>query len=283
LTNLYGVIGISRQVEFQQRKRDEEMEVVMSKLVFACELIRLDHPVIGVRKMYKMLKPDVVGRDRFESYMLSYGFRVNYKPKYIKTTTPLRYSKHKNLLKGHVVKGINRVWVSDITYFIVLKKVYYIVFIKDVYSRMILGYEVSENMQAETILKALEMAFNNREVGKYNYTLIHHSDKGSQYLSKVYELALKKREVLQSVSNVVYENPYAEVINRIIKKEYLENWITTNLRSMRKNLKRAVINFNEKRPHGSLQEMTPLEYEKSLLDLPLPSRKEMTFYTEESS
>jgi hypothetical protein len=39
LTNLYGVIGISRQVEFQQRKRDEEMEVVMSKLVFACELI----------------------------------------------------------------------------------------------------------------------------------------------------------------------------------------------------------------------------------------------------
>ena len=283
MTNLYGVIGISRQVEFQQRKRDKEMEAVMSKLVFACELIRLDHPVIGVRKMYKMLKPDAIGRDRFESYMLSYGFRVNYKPKYIKTTTPFRYSRHKNLLKGHVVKGINRVWVSDITYFIVLKKVYYIVFIKDVYSRMILGYEVSENMQAETILKALEMAFNNREVGKYNYTLIHHSDKGSQYLSKVYELALKKREVLQSVSNVVYENPYAEVINRIIKKEYLENWITTNLRSMRKNLKRAVINFNEKRPHGSLQEMTPLEYEKSLLDLPLPSRKEMTFYTEESS
>ena len=76
MTNLYGVIGISRQVEFQQRKRDKEMEVVMSKLVFACELIRLDHPVIGVRKMYKMLKPDAVGRDRFESYMLSYGFRV---------------------------------------------------------------------------------------------------------------------------------------------------------------------------------------------------------------
>ena len=94
------------------------------------ELFRLDHPLIGVRKMYKMLKPDFIGIARFESYMLSYRFKINYKLKYIKTATSLRYSNHKNLLKGHVVKGINRVWVSDTTYFIVLKKVYYIVFIK---------------------------------------------------------------------------------------------------------------------------------------------------------
>lgn len=255
----------------------------MGRLVFACELIRMDHPVLGIRKMHSMLCPDGVGRDRFEAYMLSHGFRVAYKEKFIKTTTPLRFSRHKNLLKGLSINNINRVWVSDITYFIVGKAVYYIVFIKDVYSRMVVGYAAAQNMKAETIVKALDMAFKKRGIRKYNKTLIHHSDKGTQYLSNTYEAALCRREVLQSVANVVYENPYAEVINRIIKKEYLEHWATNNITEMKRNLKRAVTNYNEKRPHGSLQKATPLEYEERLLGLPLPNRKEMTFYAEESS
>ncbi len=277
------MLSISRQGCYQQNARDKAWAAQMERLVFACELIRTEHPVLGIRKMHSMLCPDGVGRDRFEAYMLTHGFRVTYKDNFIKTTMPVRFSRHKNLLKGLSINNINCVWVSDITYFIVGKTVYYIVFIKDVYSRMVVGYAANENMKADTIVKALEMAFKKRGIKKYNKTLIHHSDKGTQYLSNIYEAALGRREVLQSVANVVYENPYAEVINRIIKKEYLEHWVTNNLAEMKRNLVRAVTNYNEKRPHGSLLKDTPLQYEQRLLGLPLPNRKEMTFYTEESS
>jgi putative transposase len=283
LIKIYEAAGISRQGYFQQKARDFFLTSKMQKLVFACELIRIEHPVIGCRKMYYMLSPAGIGRDRFEVFMLNNGFRVFYKPKFIKTTTPLRFSKYKNLLKDLKIDNINLVWVSDITYFIVCKTVYYIVFIKDVYSRMIVGYDAAKDMKAATIINALEMAFRKRGIKKYNNKLIHHSDKGTQYLSNIYEAALKKREVLLSVANTVYENPFAEIINRIIKKEYLEHWEIKNLKEMKQKLRKAVVSYNQKRPHGSLQKVTPMKYEENLLNLPLPNRKVMTFYTEEST
>jgi putative transposase len=102
----------------------------------------------------------------------------------IKTTFSSPYSRYRNLLVDKKLTDINQLWTSDLTYFKVGKIFYYIVFIIDVYSRVIVGYSVADNMRAENNVIALQMAFQYRKCSKFNYRLTHHSDRGGQYISE---------------------------------------------------------------------------------------------------
>jgi transposase InsO family protein len=239
---------------------------------------------MGLRTIYTLLKPPEVGRDKFESYFLSKGYRVKKKLTYIKTTRKGGlYWRYKNLMKDRIIKNINQVWVSDITYFLVEGKFYYITLLMDVYSRRIIGYNADKNMYAETTCKTLEMAFKSRKIKNYQGSLIHHSDKGSQYMSQVYLNMLEMYGCKVSVADNAYENSHMERVNGTIKNDYLRHWRIENEEALKKGLARAVRNYNEFKPHAALPEkLPPSKFEESLLHLPAQKLPTVKLYTEES-
>lgn len=169
-----------------------------------------------------------------------------------------------NLTVDLAIRDINQLWTSDITYFqIGVDEYLYIVFIIDVYSRRILGYNVSDNLRAESNLKALGMAIRLRGIEEYD-DLIHHSDKGVQYTSKAYTSLLEKHNIKISMCNIVYENTHIERVNGIIKNEYLTNYSIKTISECKKVLKKSVENYNAFRPHWSLDLKSPITFENEL-------------------
>lgn len=115
----------------------------------------------------------------------------------------------------------HQVLQSDITYFYLNDDSYYIVFILDVYTRKIIGYNVSSNMRHESNIKALKMALKQIDL-KERSNMIHHSDRGSQYGSKAYVKILNDSGIKISMGLKAQDNAFAERINGTIKNEYLK-------------------------------------------------------------
>jgi len=181
-----------------------------------------------------------------------------------------------NLVNGLKLNNVDQLWVSDITYFITPKGVFYIVLILDVYSRRILGYSASDNLLAINNLKALEMAFDARKKMRY-ISLIHHSDKGSQYGSKEYCSTLNRAGIQISMSSTCIENPYAERINGIIKNDYLIGYTVNTLKELDQALSRSVELYNTC-PHGELGMKSPLEFEELLKRIAVDQHPQMQLY-----
>lgn len=242
------------------------------------EVLRVDHPEIGCRKMALMLKQPGWGRDKTESLLMASGFRVIYAPNYIKTTHSVRLRRFGNLIEGLSVKSINRVVQTDITYLWVKDRFYYLVFIIDVYSRFITGYHASCGLEAEANVKALRMMIKLR--GKQNMKgLIHHSDRGSQYNCNEYLSILKEHDIKISMCNEAWENAYTERINRTIKHEYLRHHNIDCLHTLRKQMDKAIKLYNTKRPHWSLPgQMAPATFEDHVNKLSKTKRPIMMIY-----
>ena len=255
MNKLYKNIGISKQAVYQYADRQRVFDQKISQLVIEADLLKEDHPGCGVEKMYHTLKPDFIGRDRFIELFMELGYRVKRQKNYKRTTVtgPIYYP---NLIKGRAVGKPSTVWQSDITYYYVGGEYCYAVFIKDVYTKKIVGYCVSDNMRATANLKALKMA-----LASYKPPGIHHSDRGSQYSSKAYTDLLKDHGIEISMCLSAQDNAYAERINRTIKEEFLDHWKPKNLKDLKKHTARAVAYYNNKRPHNSLNKMSPNEFE----------------------
>jgi transposase InsO family protein len=197
---------------------------------------------------------------------------------WIKTTNSNHnYFKYSNLANGLELNGINQLWVSDITYWIAGQKHYYLLFIMDVYSRRILGYTASQNMYAVNNLKALELSFRIRQVSWFE-RLLHHSDKGSQYCSLEYVKALQIANITISMAGNSLENPYAERLNGIIKNDYLRYFDTSTFAKLCKALDKAVWLYNNEKPHSELDYMSPVNFEKMLLQQNINERKTMVLH-----
>jgi putative transposase len=240
--------------------------------------IRDDHPAMGCRKMALILKGRGWGRDKIEDLLLAGGFRVIYPPNYTKTTHSVRFHRFGNRIEGLILKSINKVVQTDITYLWIKDRFYYLVLIIDVYSRLVVGYHSSCGMEATANMKALSMMIDLR--GKDNIKgLIHHSDRGSQYNCNEYLAMLKKHRIRPSMCNEAWENAYSERINRTIKDEYLKHRKIQCLQSLRKEMDKAIKMYNEKRPHWSLvKQMPPAEFEEYVNKLPKRKRPKVVIY-----
>lgn len=259
-------------------KRHQRKLKASQQFIEKAEALREDHPEMGCRKMALILKQPGWGRDKTEGLLMSSGFRVIYPPNFTKTTNSIGFSRFNNLIEGKELKGINQVIQTDITYLWVKDRFYYLVFIIDVYSRRITGYNASCGMEAEANLQALNMMIQLR--GKENIKgLIHHSDRGSQYNCKKYLCILKEHGIKVSMCIEAWENAYAERINRTIKHEYLRNRDINSLTSLRKELDKAVWLYNDKRPHWSLlQQMAPSKFEDYVDNLQKGKRPKVMIY-----
>lgn len=225
------------------------------EIITEADRIRKRHPGCGVEKIYSLLKPSFIGRDRFIEIMMGAGFRLKKPRNYRRTTYGCKHG-YPNLIKGLVVSAPSTVWQSDITYIPIGNDFYYVVFIIDVYTKNIVGYKVSKNMRAVANVKALAMALTTHQAPS-----IHHSDRGSQYIAAEYISMLKSNKTEISMGLKAQDNAYAERINRTIKEEYLDFWKPKDYEQLKTDIKKAVSHYNNERPHDHLNKRSPVAFE----------------------
>ena len=176
-------------------------------------------------------------------------------------TTDSRHWMHKysNLVKGFDITRPEQLWVSDMTYIRVMNQWGYLSLITDAFSRKIVGYCFRSDMLAIGCSEALQMALDNRSYS--GQTLIHHSDRGSQYCCKEYVAILASHHIDISMTERgdPYENALAERMNGILKGEFNLYNINSNFEQTYQKIAGSIKAYNEVRPHGSCDYLTPCQ------------------------
>ena len=227
--------------------------------------IRRDHPRMSARDIYLKLQPHCMGRDQFERFCMDSGYRIKRLKNFRVTTNSLGVTRFPNMIKDLKVTGVNQVFVSDITYYDMGPKTYYLTFIMDLFNREIVGWSVSDNLRTEsTTLPALLMLITLR--GKVNLKgAIIHSDGGGQYYCNEFKALTRSLGMINSMTEEkVYENSHAERLNGIIKNNYLYPYGPTNIKTLRKLLDKAVLMYNTEKPHKALGKLTPKKFKETV-------------------
>lgn len=259
---IYQSFEISRQAIHQSITHQRRRIQCADKLIIQAQSVRKNHPRMGCRKIAWRIRSKGFGRDKVESLLLQNGFRIKRRVKHVRTTQSQRQVYFPNLIQGIKLNNKNQVVQTDITYYSVGANHYYITFLIDVYTRHIIGYNVGKTLKASENIKALMMAIRTRS-GEKLQGLIHHSDRGSQYINKEYLSLLESNGIEVSMCNYAWENAYGERINRTIKEEYLEPRSIHNFIQLKREVSKAVRLYNHDRSHNGLHDkMSPIEFEK---------------------
>jgi transposase InsO family protein len=118
-------------------------------------------------------------------------------------------------------------------------------------------------------------------LANYEAPMIHHSDRGGQYIYGAYIKLLKDNKCKISMSKSSQDNAYAERINRTIKEEYLDHWRPSDFKTLKQQTEKAVENYNNKRIHNNLDRMKPVEFYKSLGKTNKTNKKVITIFNNE--
>ena len=228
--------------------------------------------VYGAKKVWKQLRREGFGvaRCTVERLMRELELSGVKKGRHFKVTTIGDESLHRpsDLVDRHFVANApNRLWVADLTYVKSHSGWVYVAFIIDVFSRFIVGWQVSNSLRSDLAIDALEMAIFAR--GDDLTGLVHHSDRGVQYLSIRYSERLGEAEIVASVGSKgdSYDNALAESFNGLYKTELIYRkgpwrnvehveWATLNYLDW----------FNKRRIHEALDYVSPIEFERAYYD-----------------
>ena len=225
---------------------------------------------MGGKKLYSRIKPELecigikCGRDKFFDILRTNSMLVRYRKRFVKTTQSKHmFFKYPNLIKELDINRAEQVWASDITYIKTKEGFMYLFLITDVYSKQIMGWELSDNMKAINAINALKMAIKNR---KYpDRKLIHHSDRGLQYCTPSYVEVLEKNGISISMTQKYdpYENAVAERVNGILKTEYEIGDGFLGPKDAKREIKYAIWLYNMDSPHMSCEDMVPVQAHRS--------------------
>jgi putative transposase len=157
----------------------------------------------------------------------------------------------------------NALWVADFTYLRCWEGVLYFSFVIDVFSRMVVGWQLAANMRATLVLDALRMALGLRDPGA-DVALVHHSDAGAQYTSEDYTQTLDDHLVLASIGSVgdAYDNALAESFVDSYKTELIADRVWRSPVQVELATASYVGWFNHDRLHESLGDIPPVEFEQ---------------------
>lgn len=172
------------------------------------------------------------------------------------TNSMHRFYKYNNIIKDLEITKSNQVWVSDITYIRTVNGFCYLALITDMYSRKIVGYDLSNSLELTGCVRALQKAL--KQAGKRS-PQIHHSDRGIQYCSNIYTGVLHKKKIKISMTeeNHCYENAVAERVNGILKDEFYLDQTFDSITQAKQATKNAINLYNQVRLHLSLDFKTP--------------------------
>ncbi len=267
LNKLYQSIGLSKQAFHQRMDRYLQERSIEEQILLLVYRVREDHPTMGLRDIYFKITPIGMGRDRFEILCKQSGLMVERTHNWQRTTDSSGVIRFDNLLIGLVINKPNQVWQSDITYFELNARFYYITFIIDAFTRVIVGHAVSQRLKTEqTTLPALRKAIKSRiDLTLSIHALIFHSDGGGQYYDKEFLELTKKHKIINSMCQYPWENGKAERINGIIKNNYLIHRSINSFEQLQKEVDRSVLLYNTEKPHSKLQRKSPNQFEKEYL------------------
>lgn len=236
------------------------------KVIDLVQSIRAKMPRIGTRKLYYLLREQLqelgVGRDRLFYILNSNHLCIYPKRSYhVTTNSQHRFRKHKNLIEDLAIIRPKQVWVSDITYIGNRNNHTYLCLVTDAYSKKIVGYDLSNSLNADGAVRALKMAV--KQKGNKE-SLIHHSDRGLQYCCDDYQKVLKKYNIRCSMTESYdpYANAVAERVNGILKDEFMLERYQLDMQTMKKLIKDSIEIYNSIRPHYSCFMLTPDQMHK---------------------
>jgi len=280
--HIYGVEPICRVIPiapstyyaFKAQQADPELRSARARRdeVLSAEIKRVwedNYCVYGVRKVWRELKREGfdVARCTVERLMRAEGLRGVVRGKKFKTTIPDELADRPLDLveRNFKAEAPNRLWVSDMTYVSTWRGFVYIAFVIDVFACRILGWRVSNSLRSDLALDALEQALWERDHEQHE-ELVHHSDRGVQYLSIRYTERLGKAGIEPSVGSRgdSYDNALAETIIGLYKTELI------NQRGPWKSLEQLELAtlewvwwFNHKRLLESNGYIPPAEHEEA--------------------
>ena len=201
-------------------RRDQDLKPTIAR-VFA-----ENFEVYGVRKVWRQMRREgfSVARCTVERLMRELGLQGVIRGKPVRTTVSDKAAPcpldHVN--RQFYAPAPNRLWVSDFTYVSTWAGFVYVAFVIDTYARRIVGWRASRTAHASFVLDALEQALHDRRP-LHRGGLVHHSDRGSQYVSIKYTERLAEAGIEPSVGSVgdSYDNALAETINGLYKAEVI--------------------------------------------------------------
>ena len=253
----------------RQAQRDLLEAVIIARVLE----IRQEQPRVGGRKLLYLLQKFfaqqgiTMGRDRFFDLLRRHDLLIRIKRKPTRTTFSGGV-RSENLLASVEITLPNQAVVVDITYIDTEEGYRYLALVTDLYSRKIIGWDLSDSLSVEGAQRAMTQAIAHiQKAGGQTAGLIHHSDHGVQYTSRPYRQVLQAAGVRSSMGAVgnAYDNAVAERINGILKQEFMLDQRFPDTASARKATAQAVAIYNTKRPHLSLNYQTPSQvYQQAL-------------------
>jgi transposase InsO family protein len=265
LSKICWLFGITRQAYYQYLYQALDSSIEEELIIKEVLAIRKLHPRIGARKIYIMLEDFMLdhqikmGRDALFNLLSVNNLLIRRRRRMIKTTHSHHWlKKYPNLVKELVPSRSNELYVSDITYWKIKNEYLYIHLITDAYSHKIVGHHLSNTLEAEASIQALQMALSALGA-EIHLPLIHHSDRGVQYCSAKYVKLLQDYNVQISMTENgdPLENAIAERVNGILKDEYLNCYEVKNSIEASILLHQVIKLYNEDRPHMSIGNLVP--------------------------
>jgi transposase InsO family protein len=259
------MMGIPSSTFYYKPTQDRlEREKQDADLRGKIETIHVDFPRSGYRTMQVYLERAlvVVGERRLRRVMRENGLCAEIKKAFVVTTDSEHdHLVHPNLLPQMGVTGIDQVWASDMTYIRIKNGFVYLAVILDLYSRKVVGWAISKRIDAALTVEALNSAIEKR---KPKPGIIHHSDRGVQYLCEEYVEILKENGFFISCSRRgnPYDNAWVESFMKTLKKEEVYLWHYETYWDVIERLPIFLEEvYNKKRVHSSLGYKTPEEFE----------------------
>ena len=256
------LLGVSRSWLYEKPQRSESSEEDMA-LRDAIERLCLDFPGYGYRRVTAQLRRDgwAVNHKRVLSIMQTESLLCRLQRAFRPPSAGSTKTAYPNLTHQLVVERLNQVWAADMTYVRLPQGFVYLACVLDSFSRRVIGWHLSKDIDTRLTLAALNCAIAAR---RPQAGLIHHSDRGVQYASADYVARLTEIGACPSMSRAgcPYDNAKAESFFKTLKKEevYLSRY--KNFEEAHTNLGAFLDDiYNVKRLHSSLGYLPPTEFE----------------------
>jgi len=256
-------VRVSRASYYRNWRRGEPKEEQLA-LRDAIQRLALRDRHCGYRRIRKFLQADGwdVNHKRVLRLMREDNLLSIRRRRFVVTTD----SKHgwqiyPNLARYMVVTDINQLWVADITYVRLKQEFIYLAVILDVYSRRVIGWNISRELDSAIAIEALERALSERQPSS---GLVHHSDRGVQYACEDYVQRLESCGITVSMSRAgnPYDNAWAESFMKTLKVEEVDGRRYRNVEQAKSSIGEFIEEiYNQQRLHSALDYRSPAKFE----------------------
>lgn len=255
ITRQAGALGISRGSVYYLPRAVSDADL---KLMRRIDELHLEFPFAGARMLRDLLRSEgsAVGRKHVRRLMLKMGIEALYRRPNTSRAHPAHLV-HPYLLRGLAIERSNQVWTLDITYIPMARGFVYLVAVMDWYSRKVLAWRLSITMDVEFCVSAMQDA-----IARYGVPEIVNTDQGSQFTSFEFTKLLKAHDIRISMDGRGrwLDNVFIERLWRSVKHEEVYLRAYASVSEARESLRRYLEFYNTRRPHSSLDRVTPDQF-----------------------